>query len=157
MLRRFLISLRRRWKEKGWSEERLRRLLKFLDGLIELPEELDRKLFEKLSKEVEEVNRYVPPLFREEYERGVQEGIRQGIKEGLLRSLEVMLRMKFGIEGLKLLPELKKLPVEKLEVIVKAMPELENLNQLKELKGINGVVEGFVLSRARSKKLSKKL
>ena len=111
--------------------------MKFLDGLIELPEELDRKLFEKLSKEVEEVNRYVPPLFREEYERGVQEGIQQGImegiKEGLLRSLEVMLRMKFGIEGLKLLPELKKLPVEKLEVIVEAMPELENLSQLKEL------------------------
>ena len=68
VLRRFLVGLRRRWKERSWSEERLRRLLKFLDGLIELPEKLDKKLFERLNKEVEEVSRYVPPLFREEYE-----------------------------------------------------------------------------------------
>ena len=40
-----------------------------------LPEELDKKLFDRLSREVEEVSRYVPPLFREEYERGVQQGI----------------------------------------------------------------------------------
>ena len=122
---RMLRELARLWLKRGWEKERLRKLVIFIDNMMKLPRELERKLKMKMREEVGEMARMLSPLFEEEY--------KEGIKEGLLRSLEVMLRMKFGIEGLKLLPELKKLSVEKLEVIVKAMPELENLNQLKEL------------------------
>ena len=110
---RELIKL---WQRCGWARKKLKRLFLFIDVMISLPEELERKLAEELSEEVEDMREYIiPPMFRDEFEReferGLQEGIQQGVKEGLLRSLEVMLRMKFGIEGLKLVPELKKLPV----------------------------------------------
>ena len=75
----------------------------------------------------------IPPMFKKKFEMEYKKGLEQGVQQGLLRSLEVMLRMKFGIERLKLVPELKKLPLEKLEVIVEAMPDLKDLNQLREL------------------------
>ena len=108
---------------------------------MRLPAELERRLKARMREEVDEMSRMLSPLFEEEYERGreeglkegIRQGIQQGVKDGLLRSLEVMLKMRFGIEGLKLVPELRKLPPERLEVIVEAMPDLKNIDELRDL------------------------
>ena len=96
------------------------------------------------------------PMFRRRYEEGFKEGMQQGIQQGIQQGMQqgiqqgiqrgkeegkrealeemlgVVLKLKFGIEGLKLLPELRKLPLEKLEIVLKVMPNVKNLDELRK-------------------------
>jgi flagellar biosynthesis/type III secretory pathway protein FliH len=51
--------------------------------------------------------------------QGIQQGIQQGIKQGLLEGIEVALEVKFGLEGVRLMKEIR---------------EIGNTNLLKTIK-----------------------
>lgn len=47
------------------------------------------------------------------YQQGLQQGLQQGREEGvrdsLLASIEILLEIRFGIDGLRLMPEIRKI------------------------------------------------
>jgi hypothetical protein len=84
--------------QRGMDPEEARRLFRFIDWVMELPEPLEQH-------------------FRDEIEAYQQEKVmpfidvaeRVGMEKGLLRGIEVALKMKFGAEGLGLMPELRQI------------------------------------------------
>ncbi len=67
-------------------------------------------------------------------QQGLQQGIQQGIQQGLLKAIELGLKLKFGIEGLKLYPEIKKIKDPNfLEVICEAIDTAKDLSEIKKL------------------------
>ena len=54
--------------------------------------------------------------------------------EGLLESIEVCLELKFGTEGLQLLPEIKQITdVELLQTVLRAIKTAPNLGELRRV------------------------
>ena len=64
-------------------------------------------------------------------ERGVQQGKREGVREGLLAGIKLALKLRFGSEGLRLLPEIYK--IEDVDVLRAIHEGLEMVNTLEEL------------------------
>jgi hypothetical protein len=59
---------------------------------------------------------------------------RAGIRKGLLTGIEVCLRMKFGAEGLQLMPELRSLhDEEKLEAVLQAIESASTLDDVRRV------------------------
>ncbi len=60
-------------------------------------------------------------------------GIKKGIRQGLLEAIELGLRLKFGDEGLEILPEISEIEdVEQLKAIISGL--LTTVNTLEELR-----------------------
>ncbi len=94
---------RRLWKfrlvrnlhELGFDREEVRQLFNIIDWLMELPPRLDEMVWDEIKKYEEEQK--MPFITLPE---------RIGIKRGMLRAIEIILRARFGEEGLKLMPEI---------------------------------------------------
>ena len=67
-------------------------------------------------------------------QQGLQQGLRQGIREGLLAGIELGLELKFGAEGLRLLPEIRR--IEDVEVLRAIQEGLKTVQTLEELRRI---------------------
>jgi hypothetical protein len=101
---------RQRWKqalvrglyERGFGREEVIDWFRFVDWLMKLPPGLEDRFWREL-REYEEQKRmpYVTSVERIGYERGV--------RQGLLAGLELGLELRFGAEGLRLLPEISNL------------------------------------------------
>jgi len=69
-------------------------------------------------------------------EQGKQEGIKEGEREGLLAGIEVSLEIKFGEEGLRLLPEIYKIEdVDVLRAVQKAIKTADVATDLRRIYG----------------------
>jgi len=114
-------------------------LYKFIDCLINLPEELGRKFHEEIIRYEEEKKMpYITTAEKIGIEKGIQQGIQQGLqqgmRQGLLKAIKLGLELKFGAEGLKLYPEIKKIEdVDVLEAISEAIRTAENIEDIKKL------------------------
>jgi hypothetical protein len=99
-------SDRRAWKvrlvkglyQRGMDAEDVRRLLDFIDWVMELPEPLE----ESFWGEIEAFRRENRMRFINVFER-------HALCEGLLEGIEVALEMKFHAEGLEQMPELRQI------------------------------------------------
>ena len=133
------ITLVKRLYEKGYSKRDILLLYKFIDCLINLPEELGRKFHEEIIRYEEEKKMpYITTAERIGIEKGIQQGIQQGLqqgmRQGLLKAIKLGLELKFGAEGLKLYPEIKKIEdVDVLEAISEAIRTAENIEDIKKL------------------------
>jgi flagellar biosynthesis/type III secretory pathway protein FliH len=66
-------------------------------------------------------------------EEGFKEGLQEGIQEGLREAIELGLKLKFGVEGLKLLPEIEKVKeVELLKAIKEAIEVATSIEEIKQ-------------------------
>jgi len=71
---------------------------------------------------------------KEGYEEGVKAGIQQGIQQGILFAIKSILELRFGAEGLKIYPEIKKInDPDMLESIADAIKIAKNIEEIKEL------------------------
>jgi len=83
---------------KGWSSDKIRPLLKVLDWMLHLPEELDKQLWQDIQEtEGEAAMAYVTSIERIGIEKGVQQGIQQGLQQGESRLLRKQLERRFGV------------------------------------------------------------
>ncbi len=105
-------------------------LLRFIDWLIALPDDLE-----------EEFDRRVEPLVKEEsmpyvtsWERRAK---KDGIREGLLEGIELGLELRFGKEGLDLMPR------------VRAVASVEGLRELKMAVRDSAGLQAFAAALAR--------
>ena len=67
-------------------------------------------------------------------ERGIERGREEGRREGLLRGMAIALELKFGVEGLKLMPEIKDIEdLDILEIIEQAIRTAQTPEELRSL------------------------
>ncbi|MDQ7033011.1 MAG: hypothetical protein Q9M37_09915 [Desulfonauticus sp.] len=125
--------------KKGFSKRDILLLYKFIDCLVTLPEDISVKFHEEIIKYEEETKMpYITTAERIGLEKGLHQGIQKGIQQGLLKAIEIGLKLKFGIEGLKLYSEIKKIQdVDLLETITEAIETAEHVSDIRELMDVS--------------------
>jgi hypothetical protein len=117
------LALVRRLYEKEFSREEVLNLFAFVDWMLTLPLELEREFeVEVLELEEEQRMKYVTS-----FERNAR-------KESLLKGIEVSLELKFGSEGLDLLPEISQIyDVKQLENVLEGIKTSHSVSELREI------------------------
>jgi hypothetical protein len=126
---------RRGWKvrlvrslyERGLTAEDVRRLFRFIDWMMDLPQGLAEQFWQDLERlEKDKSMPYVTSVERMALERGRQ--------EALLESIEWSLQAKFGADGLTLMPEIRQLrDTEALRAVFRAVASVATPDQLRRL------------------------
>jgi hypothetical protein len=84
--------------ERGMAAEDVRRLFAFIDWVLELPEPMVDPFWDEIDAYQQEKRMpYMSTLDR------------IAMKQGLLRGIEMCLKVKFGAEGMELMPELRQI------------------------------------------------
>jgi hypothetical protein len=130
------FQLARRLYEKGFGWDNIRRLYRFIDWILQLPEDLEFQLLDKIETEFHGKNAmpYLARFERIAMERGREEGKLEGREEGLREAVRLGLKLRFGQEGLSLLPAVKAITdVGRLSSIVDALERGERLQDVQAL------------------------
>lgn len=117
--------------DRGVDPENFRLLFKFIDWMMDLPDELAAQFeYEIEAYEKEKKMPYITSIerraFKKEREMGREEGRQEGRKQLLLEILEV----KFGPLSPKAKEILESWPCEKLNQVAKAVPQAQSLQEL---------------------------
>jgi hypothetical protein len=117
------VRLVRGLYERGFSPKDVRELFRLIDWLMELPPALEIVFQQVVDKIQEEKGMpYVTSIERVWHCRGLRRGI------------ESLLRVRFGDEGLKLMPEVEEVyEEEKLEAILKALETAAGPGEVRRL------------------------
>ncbi len=109
--------------KRGWAAEDVRQLFRVIDWMINLPKPLELDFCHEIKQYEEE--KHMPFITTPERigrEEGRAEGRAEGLSKGLINGIEVVLELKFGEVGLRLLPEIRAIADEaKLEAILGAI------------------------------------
>ena len=83
------LYLIRKLYERGYGRDEIIALFEFIDWVIQLNDEQERQLWEKIE-EIEEVKRmpYITSVERFGMEKGVEKGVQQGFMEMILEALD---------------------------------------------------------------------
>ena len=121
------FTLTRRLYEQGYQRQNVLNLYLFIDWLMMLPPGIEASFIQELEQyEREKQMPYVTTIER----RAKQEGL----VEGALNAIELGLRLKFGQDGLQLLPEISQ--ISDLAVLQAIQSGLLQGNALDELRSI---------------------
>lgn len=130
---------RRAWKmrlvrglfERGLQGEEIRRLFKYIDWMMTLPRELEDSFWQEVHDyEQEKRMPYITSVER----IGMEKGLNQGRQEVYLEAIEFALDLKFGDQGLSLLPEIKAITdVERLRTVLHALKKVKTLDEARAL------------------------
>lgn len=117
------LAITRRLYEQDYSRENVINLFHFIDWLMSLPAELEQE-FQQQIQQLEEERR-MPYITSVE---------RSGIRQGLLEGISLGLKLKFGSEGLSLLPEISDIrDVEQLRTILAGLETANTLDGLRQI------------------------
>jgi len=117
------LALARRLYEQGFEREAILNLLGFIDWMLTLPLDLEREF----KREVEQLEAQQSMQYMTSFERIAR-------MESLLEGIAVGLKLKFGTEGLSLLPEISRIEdVEQLRAVLTGLETASNLEQLRFL------------------------
>jgi hypothetical protein len=108
---------------RGMDPEDVRHLFRFIDWVMELPKPLE-ELF-KGENDAFQQEKHMP--FMDIYER-------TGMQKGLLEGIEALLRVKFGAEGLELMPELRE--IRDHEIYRKVLKRTETATSPEEVRRV---------------------
>jgi len=126
------LDLTRRLYERGYYRQEVLDLYRFIDWLLQLPEELEAQVWHQILKYEEAQNlAYISTAERM--------GHQKGLREGLMAGLELALELKFGRAGLDLVPELRQ--IEDPAVLQAVAERLKTANVPDELRPIYGTGE----------------
>jgi hypothetical protein len=117
------IRLVRGLYERGFDARDVRELFRVIDWMMELPPALTKVFWQEVDKIQEEM--------RMPFVTSIE---RHGLCRGLRKGIELALKLRFGDEGLKLMPEIQEISEdEKLEAILKALETAANPEEVRRL------------------------
>lgn len=117
------LAITRRLYEQDYSREDVINLFHFIDWLMSLPADLEQEFQQRIQQLEEE--RQMPYITSVE---------RSGIRQGLLEGISLGLKLKFGSEGLSLLPEISDIrDVEQLRTILAGLETANTLDGLRQI------------------------
>ncbi len=115
------VRLVRNLYERGSSPKDVRDLFRLIDWMMELPPPLVNVFRQEVDKIQEEK--------RMPYVTSIE---RLALRRGMCRGIETVLRIRFGDEGLKLMPEIREIyEEEKLEGILTALETATSLEEVR--------------------------
>ena len=77
---------------------------------------------------------YLSPMEKLAIEEGMQKGIEKGMKQGLLDAIDLGLDLKFGEDGLNLMPEIRELDdINVLKAIRSKIKPAKSLDELRQI------------------------
>lgn len=88
---------------QGMNRETISALYNFIDWMMNLPEELEDKIYQEIVKTEEE--RQMAVLSTAERigrQKGIKEGLQEGLQQGLHKAIADILEIKFGEAGVEL-------------------------------------------------------
>ncbi len=155
--RQWKLFITKRLYEKGYQRQDIINLFHFIDWVMRLPEDLEESFLEDIDEYEEDqrmpyINSAERRGIRKGLEQGIQEGIEQGIErgreqgiqegrqegiqegrqEGLVSAIELGLELKFGPDGLELLPEICLIrDLEVLSAIKEGIKKAQNIAELR--------------------------
>ena len=125
------FSLTRRLYERGYERQDVLNLFRFIDWVIALPQEFETRF----RHDLEEYEREAQMPYVTSVERiAKQEGVREGLLEGLLEGIKLGLELKFGDEGLELLPEISQ--IQDTEVLKELQAGIKQASSTEKLRSI---------------------
>ena len=117
------LAITRRLYEKGYGRSDVINLFGFIDWVMSLPASLEQEFRQEIQQF--EAERRMPYITSVE---------RSGIRQGLLEGIELGLELKFGSEGLAILPEISGLlDVEQLRAILSGLKTVNTLSELRQI------------------------
>jgi hypothetical protein len=124
-------NARRLWKvrlikslyDRGLGAEDVRQLFGFIDWMMDLPKALNNLFWDEVAQYEKE--KHMPFMTTPE---------RIGLEKGLLRGIEVSLDVKFGAEGLQLLPEIRQ--IQDHEVLERVLEGIRTATTLAEVRQV---------------------
>lgn len=137
--------------DRGLSADDVRQLFRVIDWMMDLPRSLEAIFWGEIKRYEEE--KRMPFLTtperigREEglaeglaqglsqgISQGLSQGLSQGISQGVIQGIEVALQIKFGEEGLRLMPEIRQIrDQEKLEAVLRAVATAASPQDLRRM------------------------
>ena len=133
--KRWKLYLIRRLYERGYGRKDVVQLFRFIDWVLQLPEEVEEMVWQKAREyEAEQHRPYITSVERIGYRQGKQEGIQQGVRQGLLAGIELGLKLKFDGQGVRLLPEIHQ--IKDVEVLRAVHNAIETADTVEELRRI---------------------
>ncbi len=116
---------------RGMGPEDLRRLFRFIDWIMELPEALEERFQDEITAYQQENKMPFIDIFeRKAIEKARAEGLEQGLKQGI----EAVLETKFGAAGLELMPEIRQ--IRDPAVLGKVLARLRTAARLDEVRTV---------------------
>lgn len=117
------LTLTRRLYEQDYSREDVVNLFHFIDWLMSLPQDLEQEFRQEIQQlEAERLMPYITSVER------------SGIRQGLLEGISLGLDLKFGTEGLSLLPEISQIEnVEQLRTILAGLKTVSTVEELRQI------------------------
>jgi len=122
--------------QKGWSQERIRSLFRFIDWMLDLSAVLEERFTEELSQfEEKEQMPYVTSIERQGIKKGLEQGREEGREEGhgqgLVEGIESVLEIRFGEEAVSILSQIRQLSnVQVLEQVLQAAKTIDRPEDL---------------------------
>ncbi len=119
------LMLTRRLYELGYGREEIVGLFRFIDWLLQLPEEVDERFWEELQQyEEERAMTYMTSIERI--------GLRKGLVQGLLTGLELALEFRFGDEGRRVADEIREVrDVAVLEAVAERLRTAASVDEVR--------------------------
>ncbi len=117
------LDLVRRLYSQGFEREDIINLFQFIDWIMSLPYELEREFWQEFrSFEESRLMRYITSVER------------IGIRQGLLEGIELGLELKFGKEGLTLMPAISQIEdIERLRTIKEGILTVNTVEELRQI------------------------
>lgn len=128
-----IFALLRMLLEKETAMEYIETVLRYVLSTVEnmSAEDVKSMVEQSLSPEKGELVMTLAERLRNE---GRQQGLQQGIHEGLVEAIELGLGIKFGTQGMKLMPAIHRIKdAEKLRAIKEAVKIAKNISEVKEV------------------------
>ena len=117
------LALTKRLYELGFEREDIINLFQFIDWIMSLPAELEREFWQEFRNFEE--SRRMP------YITSVERNAR---REELLEAIELGLELKFGSEGLNLMPEISQIEdIEQLRAIKSGLKTVQTMEELRSI------------------------
>jgi predicted transposase YdaD len=130
--RTWKLELVKRLYEKGHKAEEVRRLFKFIDWIMTLPQELENAFWHDVEK-IEEEKRmpFITSVERIGIAKGMEIGLNEGLQKGLQKGIAALLKARFGKASSKVLGKIRKIhEVQTLEELLDAAESATTLEDL---------------------------